>query len=162
VTNLLDMSRIAAGVVRPALRPVGLDEVVPAALLSLGDVARVVKVDVPESLPRAKADPALLERAVANLVQNAIIHGDGSPVTVQASTLGDLVEVRVADRGPGISRAVRDEIFRPFQRLGDGGTGVGLGLAVADGFVRAMGGDLLVEDTPGGGTTMVIDLEVAP
>jgi two-component system sensor histidine kinase KdpD len=69
----------------------------------------------------------------------------------------------MTDRGPGIPPADRDRIFQPFQRLGDRsrGTGVGLGLAVARGFLDAMGHELTVEDTPGGGTTMVIGLKVA-
>jgi two-component system, OmpR family, sensor histidine kinase KdpD len=159
VTNLLDMSRIAAGVIRPALRPVGLDEVVPAALVSLGDTGGSIEVDVPDGLPLANADPALLERAVANLVQNAMVHGGGAHVAVHAAVMDGHVELRVADRGPGIPAKLRDDIFRPFQRLGDRGSGVGLGLAVAHGFVRAMGGTLTVEDTPGGGTTMVVELE---
>jgi two-component system sensor histidine kinase KdpD len=72
------------------------------------------------------------------------------------------VDLRVVDHGPGIGRDDRDRVFRPFQRLGDAGNGqgVGLGLAVARGFVEAVGGDLDIEDTPGGGTTMVIRLPV--
>jgi two-component system sensor histidine kinase KdpD len=161
VVNLLDMSRISAGVVRPDLRPVGVDEVVPAALVSLGDVAGAIGVDVPEALPAVNADPTLLERALANLVQNALAHGNGAPVSVHAGAIGDRVEIRITDRGPGIPRNRRDDVFRPFQRLGDTGGGVGLGLAVADGFVRAMGGTLSVEETPGGGTTMLIELTAA-
>jgi two-component system, OmpR family, sensor histidine kinase KdpD len=70
----------------------------------------------------------------------------------------------VIDRGPGVPRDQRDRIFRPFQRLGDRGSrnGVGLGLAVAKGFVEAMDGELAVEDTPGGGLTMVVGFEAAP
>jgi two-component system sensor histidine kinase KdpD len=71
------------------------------------------------------------------------------------------VLVRVIDRGRGIPEAQRDRVFEPFQRLSDtsNGAGVGLGLAVARGFTRAMGADLTIEDTPGGGTTMVIELD---
>ena len=79
------------------------------------------------------------------------------------SATEDLVELRVVDRGPGIPIEDRERVFEPFQRLGDrtSADGVGLGLAVARGFVEAMGGDLRIEDTPGGGLTMVIGLEVA-
>jgi len=164
VANLLDMSRIQAGVVEPRQTAVGLDEVVPAALAGLGERARRVQVDVPESLPPVRTDPAMLERVVANLVGNALDHGRTSvaPVRVEAGVVADHVLVRIIDRGPGIPEAQRDHVFEPFQRLGDGsGTGVGLGLAVARGFTRAMGGELTVEDTPGGGTTMVVELEVA-
>jgi two-component system sensor histidine kinase KdpD len=162
IANLLDMSRIQAGVVEPLRREVGLDEVVPAALAGLGERGRGVQVDVPESLPPVRTDPAMLERVVANLIDNALDHG-GTPVRVEAGVVADHVLVRVIDRGPGIPAAQRDRVFQPFQRLGDTGTGsgVGLGLAVARGFTRAMGGELTIEDTPGGGTTMVIELEVA-
>jgi two-component system sensor histidine kinase KdpD len=165
VGNLLDMSRIQAGAVAPITRPVGLEEVVPAALANLGDRADKVEVDVPESLPPVLADPALLERVVANLVDNALAHApEASPVRVEAGEVGSKVLVRVIDRGPGIPPSERERIFQPFQRLGDSpshGAGVGLGLAVASGFTHAMGGELVVDDTPGGGTTMTIELEVA-
>jgi len=166
VGNLLDMSRIQAGAVMPASRPVGLEEVVPAAVAGLGPRAQIVVVAVPESLPPVDADPALLERVVANLVDNAVAHSPpDAPVRVEAGEVGDRVLVRVVDRGPGIPAAERERVFQPFQRKGDSsrsrGAGVGLGLAVARGFTRAMGGDLVVDDTPGGGTTMVLDLAVA-
>jgi two-component system sensor histidine kinase KdpD len=167
VDNLLDMSRIHADAIAPSLRPTLLDEVVPAALGGLGPRARGVVVDVPESLPPVLADPALLERAVANLVDNAITHGASScPVRVEAGLAAGRVLLRVVDRGRGISPEDRERVFQPFQRLGDAaprfGAGVGLGLAVARGFTRAMGGELSVEDTPGGGTTMILDLEARP
>jgi two-component system, OmpR family, sensor histidine kinase KdpD len=165
VGNLLDMSRIQAGAVAPRTRPVGLEEVVPAALAALGERADKVEVDVPESLPPVRADPALLERVVANLVDNAVAHApEGSSVRVEAGDVGSRVLIRTIDRGPGIPPAERERIFQPFQRLGDSpshGAGVGLGLAVALGFTHAMGGELVVDDTPGGGTTMTIELEVA-
>jgi two-component system sensor histidine kinase KdpD len=166
VDNLLDMSRIHADAVAPALRPTTLDEVVPAALTSLGPRAHDVVVDVPESVPPVGADPALLERVVANLVDNAITHGDSThAVHVEAGVVAGHVLLRVVDRGKGIPVEDREEVFHPFQRLDDtaprSGAGVGLGLAVARGFTRAMGGELTIEDTPGGGTTMVVDLEVA-
>ncbi len=78
--------------------------------------------------------------------------------------MSDRVHLRVIDHGPGIPVDQRELIFLPFQRLGDNpsnGTGVGLGLAVARGFVDAMGGELVVEDTPGGGATMVLSLPAA-
>jgi two-component system, OmpR family, sensor histidine kinase KdpD len=165
VSNLLDMSRIQAGAVAARTRAVGVEEVVPAALANLGDRANKVEADVPESLPPVRADPALLERVVANLVDNALAHAsEASPVRVAAGQVGSKVLIRVVDRGPGIPPSERERIFQPFQRLGDSpshGAGVGLGLAVARGFTTAMGGELMVDDTPGGGTTMVIELEVA-
>ncbi|HLY35139.1 MAG TPA: ATP-binding protein, partial [Candidatus Limnocylindria bacterium] len=158
VSNLLDVSRLQTGALHLALRPVGLDEVTFAALASLSRDATNVVVDVAENLPRVVADPALLERAIANLVDNALTwNRDGPPVRVEAGECGGKIDLRVSDRGPGIPPARREEVFAPFQRLGDSGTaspdGVGLGLAVARGFIEAMGGQLTLEDTPGGGLT---------
>ncbi len=159
VGNLLDASRIQTGSLRLVRSRVGLDEVVPKALASLSDHGRDIDVDVPETLPRVDVDAALLERAIANIAANARIHGS-TPGTIRilGSEAGGRVELRVVDRGPGIPPDQRQRVFEPFQRLGDhsAGDGVGLGLAVARGFVEAMGGEVEVEDTPGGGLTMVL------
>ena len=122
-----------------------------------------VVVDVPESIPRVEADAGLLERAIANLVANALeASPPHRPVRITAGSVLDRVELRVIDQGPGIPVDQRDRVFSPFQRLGDrpNGNGVGLGLAVARGFVEAMDGELTIEDTPGGGATMVVSLPV--
>jgi two-component system sensor histidine kinase KdpD len=159
VANLLDMSRIQAGALRIAIRPVGLEEVVPAALASLGTRGHDVIVETPETLPPVEADPALLERALANLLDNAVTASPSDrPVRIAAGTVADRVDTRIIDQGPGIPRQDRDLVFQPFQRLVDHGSGTGLGLAIARGFVDAMGGELTLEDTPGGGVTMVISL----
>jgi two-component system, OmpR family, sensor histidine kinase KdpD len=167
VSNLLAMSRLQVGALQLAYSDVGLDEIVGRALVSLGDRAGGVVVDVPDSLPRVHVDPALAERAVANVVDNALAWSPPEqPVRVEAAEVGDEVILRVVDRGPGISAADRDRVFQPFQRLGDargrGGAGVGLGLAVARGFTEAIGGELQLEDTPGGGTTMTFGFRVSP
>jgi len=164
VGNLLDMSRLQTGVLQLNMGPVGLDEVVPSALASLSRLGEDVVVDVPETLPRVEADPALLERAVANIVGNAVAHaGEDGGVRVEGAGIAGRVDLRVIDRGCGIPEEDKDKVFLPFQRLGDSNntTGVGLGLAVAKGFVEAMGGELALEDTPGGGVTMVISLRAA-
>lgn len=130
--------------------------------MALGGVPEgSVDLDIPETLPMVAVDPGLLERAVANIVENAVKYSpDGERVTVAASALGARVELRVADRGPGVPDEGKERIFEPFQRYGDAprGAGVGLGLAVARGFVESMGGTLDAEDTPGGGMTMVLTL----
>ncbi|OON80508.1 sensor histidine kinase [Streptomyces tsukubensis] len=162
VGNLLDMSRLQTGTVTPLIREIDLDEVVPMALGGVPE-AEVV-LDVPESLPMVAVDPGLLERAVANVVENAVKYSPpGQHVLVAASALGERVEVRVVDRGPGVPDEAKDRIFAPFQRYGDAprGAGVGLGLAVARGFTEAIGGTLNAEDTPGGGLTMVLTLRAA-
>ncbi|MFC5181483.1 sensor histidine kinase [Actinomadura harenae] len=166
IGNLLDMSRLQTGVVTPLIRPVALDEVLPRALLNVPEDR--VRIDVPETLPPVAADAGLLERALANVVENAVRHS-AEPVLVTAGELRfgrepGRVELRVVDRGPGVPSAVKERMFAPFQRLGDApkGNGVGLGLAVARGFVAAMDGTLTPEDTPGGGLTMVFGLPLAP
>ncbi|MFE7974254.1 ATP-binding protein [Streptomyces shenzhenensis] len=162
VGNLLDMSRLQTGTVTAIVREVDLDEVVPMALVGVPEDS--VELDIRETLPMVAVDPGLLERAVANLVENAVKYSPPDRrVVVSASAIADRVEVRVVDRGPGIPDEVKDRIFEPFQRYGDAprGAGVGLGLAVARGFAEAMGGTLNAEDTPGGGLTMVLSLRAA-
>lgn len=163
VGNLLDVSRIQTGALQVHATPIGLDEIVPAALQSIGSRSATVTVDVPETLPRVVADPGLLERAIANVIANALVHGGARPVRVVAGAVDDRVDLRVVDQGPGIPKDQREAIFLPFQRLGDSpyDGGVGLGLAVARGFVQSMGGTVEIEDTPGGGLTMVFRLEAA-
>ncbi|MGD9793544.1 MAG: DUF4118 domain-containing protein, partial [Acidimicrobiia bacterium] len=164
VTNLLDMSRLQAGVVRPVLRPVSLEEVVPAALHSLGDRAATVSLNLPAGIADVSADPALLERIVANLVTNAV---DWSPpddrVQVMAHQRSGDVQIYVIDHGPGIHPKNRSTVRRPFHRLLDSSAhgGVGLGLAIADGLTVAMGGALDLRDTPRGGLTAVVTLPMA-
>ena len=164
VRDLLDLSRLQVGAVDLTLRPVALEEVVAAALASLPAANERVEVDVPVSLPTVLADAALLERAVANLVSNALAWSpDSSPVRVQAGRVGELIDLRIVDRGPGVPMDDRERIFLPFQRFGDRSTdaGVGLGLAIAKGFIEAMGARLSLDDTPGGGLTMTIRLQPA-
>ncbi len=165
VGNLLDMSRLQAGAVEVVNRPVFLEDVVANAMASLacGHDPRI-EVSVPETVPPVEADPALLERVVANIVSNAVAWSpDDRPIRVEAAEVGGAVHLRVVDQGPGLSEEVRERVFEPFQRFGDRSNeaGVGLGLAVARGFVRAMGGRILLDDTPGGGLTVVIELPKA-
>ncbi|MET8248372.1 sensor histidine kinase KdpD [Streptomyces sp. NPDC005202] len=162
VGNLLDMSRLQTGTVTPLIREIDLDEVVPMALGGVPEDS--VALDIPETLPMVAVDPGLLERSVANLVENAVKYSPPrEPILVSASSIADRVEVRVVDRGPGVPDEAKDRIFEPFQRHGDAprGAGVGLGLAVARGFAEAMNGTLTAEDTPGGGLTMVLSLRAA-
>jgi two-component system sensor histidine kinase KdpD len=161
VANLLDMSRLQAGLLGVATEPVAIEEIVPHAVDDLGPAGAGVKVQIPDGLPDVVADPALLERVLVNLISNAVRYGSaGQPVAVTASAHADRVETRVIDRGPGIPPAERDRVFLPFQRLGDrdNDTGVGLGLALSRGLVEAMGGTLEPDETPGGGLTMIVTL----
>jgi two-component system sensor histidine kinase KdpD len=162
IDNLLDLSRLQAGALRPLTRPVSLDEIVPRA--TEGVARDRIRIDVPETLPLVNTDPGLVERSVANVVENALRYSPpDSPVVVSASDFGHTVELRIVDRGPGVPDDAKPRMFEAFQRMGDSpsGDGVGLGLAVARGFVEAVGGTLIAEDTPGGGLTMVVSLPTA-
>jgi two-component system sensor histidine kinase KdpD len=166
VSNLLDMSRLQVGAVPTTMQTVNVDDVLYRAVANLGSAASAVVIDIPEALPEVSADPGLLERALANVIDNAVTWSPpGRAVRIEATTPDDRVDVRIIDDGPGIPPAERDQVFQPFQRLGDraGGSpnGLGLGLAVARGFTRAVGGDLTFEDTPGGGATFVFTLRRA-
>ncbi|WP_306207075.1 sensor histidine kinase [Actinoplanes sp. RD1] len=164
VTNLLDMSRLQAGALGVAAADLGAEEIVPRVLDDLGPEGHTVRVQVPEDLPALRADPGLLERVLVNLTANALRHSPpGRPPMISASALGGTVEFRVADQGPGIPEDRWDDVFLPFQRLGDhdNHTGVGLGLALARGLTEAMGGTLTPDETPGGGLTMIVSLPVA-
>jgi two-component system sensor histidine kinase KdpD len=162
VTDLLDATRLQAGVVGVALAPVAFDDVVGGALDELQLSPGEVTLDL-NPVPMVDADAALLQRAVVNLLSNALrFSPDGSPPALATSQFGDRVQLRVIDRGPGIPAHKREDAFVPFQRLGDvdNSAGVGLGLSLSKGFVEAMEGTLEAEDTPGGGLTMVIELPV--
>jgi len=161
VTDLLDASRLQAGVLGVTLEPVWVEEVVGDVLDELHLAPGAVQLELGETRP-VSADPALLQRVLVNLLANALRFSpsDAAPI-VSTSEFGDRVQLRVIDTGPGVPAARRDEMFLPFQRLGDtdNTAGVGLGLALARGFVEGMGGTLEAEDTPGGGLTMVVELE---
>jgi len=163
VSNLLGMSRIQSGAVSLTRRPVGVDDVVSAALAGIDCRGIDVVVEVDVDTPMWDVDPALAERVVANLVDNAVKWSPpGRPVRVVASSEPPGVTLRIIDHGPGIPLDRRDEVFEPFQRLGDGTVGgTGLGLAVARGLTNVLGGRLRIDDTPGGGTTMELTLDAA-
>ncbi|MET0418096.1 MAG: ATP-binding protein, partial [Actinoplanes sp.] len=164
VGNLLDMSRLQAGVLGISATAIGLEDAVPLALDELGPAAASVGTDIPADLPAASADPGLLERVLVNVIANALRYSPpDQPPTVTASAHAGQVELRVIDRGPGIPEDQWEHVFLPFQRLGDrdNQTGVGLGLALSRGLVEAMGGTITPETTPGGGLTMVLRLPAA-
>ncbi|HEY3737135.1 MAG TPA: DUF4118 domain-containing protein [Jatrophihabitans sp.] len=162
VTNLLDLSRLQAGVMPVLMAPTSLEEVVARVLDHLDPPPESVAVDIPADLPEARADAGMLERVIANLVQNALRYTpDGVAVRLVGGTHNGRVELRVIDRGRGIRAADAETIFRPFQRAHDvpaDGAGVGLGLAIARGFAEAMGGAVSAEPTPGGGATLIVEL----
>lgn len=164
LADLLDVSRVQAGVLAASPVPTALETVVAPALDELELGPDDVDLDLPAELPPVLADPVLLQRVVVNLLANAARYApEGTHVRVAASAFGGGVELRVADHGPGIPEDRRDQVFQPFQRLGDtdNDTGLGLGLALARGFTEGMGGTIEVDDTPGGGLTVVVRLPIA-
>jgi two-component system sensor histidine kinase KdpD len=162
VTDLLDVSRLQAGVLGVTLEPVTIEEVVGDVLDELHLTPGAIQLELGETRP-VLADPALLQRVLVNLLANALRYSPDSAPVLASSEFGDCVQVRVIDSGPGVPESRREEIFLPFQRLGDtdNTTGIGLGLALSKGFVEGMGGTLETEDTPGGGLTMVVELGAA-
>jgi two-component system sensor histidine kinase KdpD len=165
VSNLLDMSRLQTGALGVTLRPVQVEDVIYSAVASIGAGGAGIAIDIDRDLPAVRADAGLLERAIANVLDNALNWSPpNTAVRVEADVVAAQVVVRVIDQGPGIPEERRAEVFQAFQRLGDRAgnspTGVGLGLAVARGFVDAIGGELTIEDTPGGGTTIDFSLGI--
>ncbi len=164
IGNLLDMSRIQTGSITPHAGELALGDVVESARTPLVGAERV-RTRFDEDCPPVYADAGLLDRVLANILENALRHSPGRrEVVVQAGRLKDRVQIRVVDRGPGVVDEAKDQIFAPFQRGGDAprGEGVGLGLAVARGLTEAMDGTMWAEDTPGGGLTIVVDLPMVP
>lgn len=168
VENLLDQSRLEAGVAAPHREWTAIEEVLGAAFEELaakeGDFS--LSLDR-ELMPLVRADSTQLERAFVNVLENARRHSGGYPVSVRARAVrthggeNDRVIVRVVDRGPGIPPAQLERVFEPFYRAGTaqgGHRGSGLGLAIARGFVQANGGKLYVESLPGQGATFVFEL----
>lgn len=164
VTDLLDVSRLQAGVLAVSCVPLDAADVIVPALDELGLGPGDLDLALDPRVPPVAADPVLLQRVVVNLLSNASRYvRPGSRVRLATSAFGGRVQIRVVDDGPGIPASRREEVFVPFQRRGDTNNtaGLGLGLALSRGFVEGMGGTLTPEDTPGGGVTMVVSLPVA-
>jgi K+-sensing histidine kinase KdpD len=157
VENLLDMSRLEAGRAEPHREPVDLTEVLDAAREGVAGQSSV-RLAMDPDLPMVDADAAQLERAFANLLENAIRYSDGRPVSARSRLVGGNIVVRVVDQGPGIAESDWARIFEPFQRGDTANTGSGLGLAIARGFVEANGGEIGIESLPGQGTSFVVTL----
>ena len=162
VENLLDASRLEAGVISANPERAGLIEVLERALLEASDVSRIT-IDLPDDLPDVVVDLGLAERVVANIVDNALRHAPpGSAVLIRGSVEDEWICCDVVDHGPGVPEHLRQGLFAPFQRLGDRHPGgMGLGLSVALGLTEAMGGRLEPATTPGGGLTMRVFLPAA-
>ena len=163
VTNLLDLSRLEAGVMQPALRPVALEEVIPAIVTANRTQRGRLRVDMHGEVEEVLSDPSLVDRILANLVDNALKWSDESDVAVRVHQSGNYVQVHVVDHGPGIPQALKQRVREPFHRVDDKvqSGGLGLGLAIADRLAESIGGRLELRDTPGGGLTAVVFLPIA-
>jgi two-component system, OmpR family, sensor histidine kinase KdpD len=159
VENLLDVSRLESGNAEPHREPIDLAGLLEAARSSIGPGGELVRLALDQDLPALSADPTQLERAFANLLDNAVVHGEGQPVLVRSRLVGPRLVVRVVDRGPGIPENDRERIFEPFYRSTGSGNGSGLGLAIARGFIEANGGEVEVESLPGQGSSFVVSFE---
>jgi two-component system, OmpR family, sensor histidine kinase KdpD len=163
VANLLDLSRLQSGAAQPRSDWISVDESVRAALAVVAEPAGGLDVSIDPDIPLIRADAAQLERALANVADNAVRHAGAGPVSVRVRSTGPRVLIRVSDRGPGIAQDELERIFEPFHRVsGEAGAGSGLGLAITRGFVEANGGRVRAESQPGRGTTFTIDLPVPP
>jgi two-component system sensor histidine kinase KdpD len=162
VHNLLDMSRIEAGALDPLLTETTVGDLVGPVIRRARAASRQrVDIDVPEGLPPVLVDLVRIDQVLTNLLDNARKYAGNGPVAVTARAAGGEVEIRVADRGPGIPAPERERVFDQFYRLKGGGKrpeGTGMGLAICRGIARAHGGGLWVETTPGGGSTFVLSL----
>jgi two-component system sensor histidine kinase KdpD len=159
VDNLLDLSRLQAGPVETHADWCSVDELVRAAVDTVPAPAGGYDIKLEPDLPLLQADATQLERALANVIENASRYAGSEPVTIRARTTPQGVLLRVGDHGPGIAREELERIFEPFHSPG-AGAGTGLGLAIARGFIEANGGRIRAESLPGQGTTVVISLPV--
>jgi two-component system sensor histidine kinase KdpD len=164
VGNLLDLSRLQAGAARPEPELLDLEDIVVAAIDELAEDGRRVEVAFPEESPLVRADANQIQRALVNVVENALKYSPpAEPVHVHVGVTPSEAIVRVVDHGPGVPLAERERIFEPFHRGSRGeGPGAGLGLAIARGFAEANGGRLDVESRSGQGATFVLTLPAAP
>jgi two-component system, OmpR family, sensor histidine kinase KdpD len=165
VEKLLDLSRLQAGRAEPRRDWVSLEEVLMAARDGLTEGSGEVRITIDRELLDVRADAAQLERAFANLLENARRYSGNAPISVLARRNGPRVLVSVVDHGPGIDPAEHDRIFEPFYRgrraaRGEW-TGSGLGLAIARGFVQANGGTIAVQSLPGQGTSFVVEFPLS-
>lgn len=170
IGNLLDMSRISSDAIAPHTAPVIWRDAIEDSLRGIS--ADRLRVELAPNMPAVEADLGMLERVIANIVENALKYAPDSDVVIlgpsSASVVGTVDgrpcgELRIVDHGQGVPAADVIAMFQPFQRLDDApeGLGIGLGLAVAKGFTEAMGGTLTAEPTPGGGLTMIIRLPLS-
>lgn len=162
IDKLLDLSRLQSGRAEPRREWTSLEDVVFAAQEGLADPIEL-RLTVDPDVSPIRVDAAQLERAFANLLENAWRYSSRRPVSVHVRQTGSKVLARVVDQGPGIARAEQTRIFEPFYRgtqvSPSNGRGSGLGLAIAKGFIEANGGTITLDSLPGQGTAFVVSFE---
>ena len=164
VNNLLDQTRLESGALRPRLDWCDGHDLVNAAVDGVSDSldGHPFEVDIPKDLPLFRADAALMEQVIANLLLNSALHTPpGTEIFLAAGVdrARSRIFFTVADRGPGLPAAMRERLFQKFQR-GDAAKagGLGLGLSIIRGFVTAQGGDVMAGENPGGGAVLTVYL----
>ena len=167
VAEILDLSRIEAGALQLQREPCSARELLDATLTELGEHLGAdtrVRLAIPRGLPQLQVDPLLTRQVLRGILDNALRYsGNGNPVLVTATQEGQRLALRVTDTGPGLSDADQDRIFEPFYRGGRiESDGLGLGLAICRGLIRAQGGNIWMESALGRGTTAWITLPLAP
>jgi two-component system sensor histidine kinase KdpD len=164
VNNLLDMNRLESGVIRPKREWCDVRELLQSAADTEHELisGREIRLDVPEEIPLALVDHALIEQAVAKLLANAGNHtAPNLPIEIDADYTNENLLISVSDRGPGIPAEAAERLFEKFYRGDDRKTGgLGLGLSIARGLIEAHGGRLTVENRDGGGARFIIRLPV--
>jgi two-component system sensor histidine kinase KdpD len=158
IRNLLDLTRLQSGGAEPRTDWTALDELVAVAVASVDAPPATFDLDLDRDIPLLRVDAAQVERALANVLENAAHFAGDDPVTIRGRANGPNVLLRISDRGPGVAREDLERIFEPFYRAHDGDSGSGLGLAIARGFLEANGGRIRAESLPGQGTSFVIQL----
>jgi two-component system sensor histidine kinase KdpD len=165
VDNLLALSRLQAGRATPRVDWVSVEDLVAAAAEGLRDGPADIRLQIDPDVPELRVDAAQLERALANLLENAERYGGGRAVSVHARRAADRVLISIVDQGPGIAPAEQARIFEPFYRGRapevTAWTGSGLGLAIARGFIEANGGTVTIDSLPGQGARFQISLPAA-
>jgi two-component system sensor histidine kinase KdpD len=159
VDKLLDLSRLEAGQAEPRTDWSSIEEVVTAAVDGLGEQSGSVRISLDQDLPFVRADSAQLERAIANLLENAVRYSGEETTLVRARVVNERLAVRIVDRGPGIAESDLTRVFEPFYTVRDSERhhGSGLGLSIARGFIEVNGGRVWAESVPGQGTTFVVE-----
>jgi len=164
--NVLDLARIEAGALEPRTDRVDVAELMGAVLHRLRPAldGRAVEVAIRDDLPEVAVDVVQIDQVLTNLVENALrFSAPETTIRISASRWQSGVEIRVADRGPGIPEHERERVFESFYRMdrGAGRGGSGLGLAISRVIIAAHRGKMRIEETPGGGTTVVFSLPLA-